>query len=103
MSIKTLKKTGVGQELKLGDGTTVGTADVLCESPIWAGLWACDPKTWKAVFDANETMFILGGTLSFERDGEFTRMNMGEAVFFPKGTSGTISVGGKFRAWVVVS
>lgn len=105
MSIKVMKRApeAPSQELKLANGTGVGRASVLCESPVWAGLWECEPKSWDAEFESDETMFILGGSLSFKNENENYSLSTGEAVFFPQGSKGTIIVGADFRAWVVVS
>ena len=83
----------------LPDGTRVGHARVLCSAPIWAGLWECEPTSWTASFDADETIFVVHGAMSLDS----VRLAPGEAGFFAKGTTGTMTVEQGFRAWVVVS
>lgn len=83
----------------LPDGTPVGHARVLLTAPIWAGLWECGPKSWLASFDADETIYVIGGVMSLDS----LRVSAGEAAFFPRGTAGTMTVEQGFRAWVVVS
>lgn len=83
----------------LPDGTPVGHARVLCTTPIWAGLWECEPQSWQAVFDADETIFVVEGAVSLDS----VRLAAGEAGFFARGTTGTMTVENGFRAWVVVS
>lgn len=97
--IPVLTDSAPPEPLLLPDGTPVGNARVLCDSPIWAGLWECEPTSWSASFDADETIFVIEGSMSLDS----VRLGPGEAAFFARGTIGTMTVEPGFRAWVVVS
>lgn len=80
-----------------------GTEFAISESPAEAGIWECEPGSFRRQVARAEVMHLLQGDCIFTPDGaEPIELAAGDSLFFPANTEGTWVIGTTVRKLYVI-